>query len=132
MTKDRASRIGKIEWFDITTDNAEQQRDFYSSVVGWQPTDISMGDYNDFCMQTSDGTTVAGICHARGSNANMPAQWVVYLNVDDIEASVAKVKPLGGEQLCEIRVVGGSGRFCLIRDPAGAVCALFEPSKSET
>ena len=29
---------------------ADGLRDFYKNVVGWTTMDISMGDYNDYCM----------------------------------------------------------------------------------
>ena len=37
----------------------------------------SMGTHNDFNMlRPGSGKPVAGICHARGPNANLPAQWL--------------------------------------------------------
>ena len=69
---------------------------------------------------------MAGICHARGSNANLPAQWLMYVVVEDVEASARHCVELGGELLDGPRELGG-GRFCVIRDPAGAVCALYTP-----
>ena len=42
--------IGAITWMDITVPEADGLRDFYKNVVGWSTMDISMGDYNDYCM----------------------------------------------------------------------------------
>ena len=42
--------IGAITWMDITVPEADGLRDFYKNVVGWTTMDISMGDYNDYCM----------------------------------------------------------------------------------
>ncbi len=41
------NNVGKIGWIDLTTENAEEIRDFYSKVTGWKFNNISMGDYND-------------------------------------------------------------------------------------
>ena len=66
--------LGTIGWRDLTVENAVQIRDFYSDVVGWQHSPVAMGDYDDFNMLAGNGETVAGICHARGGNAGLPAQ----------------------------------------------------------
>jgi len=34
--------IGAIEWRDLTVEDAEQVRDFYADVVGWQTVGVSM------------------------------------------------------------------------------------------
>ena len=117
--------VGSISWFDLTVENADQVRDFYREVVGWDHAPVDMGDYSDYCMnRPDDGQTVAGICHARGANADIPPTWMMYITVADLDASLEKCLALGGQQLSEIR--SGGGRFVVIRDPAGAVAALFE------
>ena len=119
-------RPGRIGWQDLTVDNAEVVRDFYSEVVGWQTVPLDMGGYDDYVMLSPDGEAgVAGVCHARGVNANIPPQWLVYINVEDLDASVKSVLALGGEIVDGPREMG-EGRFCVIRDLAGAVCGLIE------
>ena len=68
---------------------------------------------------------IAGICHARGGNAEIPAQWLLYIEVADMDASVEKVKSMGGEVLVGPKKMGDAA-YCIIRDPAGASCALFQ------
>ena len=81
MSETSKPEVGAIGWADLTVENAEQVRDFYRVVVGWKVTELSMGDYNDYCMNTPTGRkTVAGVCHARGTNADLPPQW---LNLPD-------------------------------------------------
>lgn len=117
--------IGSIGWIDLTVPNADAVKDFYAEVVGWKPEGLSMGDYEDFNM-CMDGVPKTGICHKKGPNAHIPSQWMIYINVADVEASCASVKKLGGQCLTEIKVMKGYGKYCLIEDPAGAVCTLFE------
>lgn len=120
--------VGTIGWTDLTISNAEEIRDFYSKVVGWKPQPLSMGQYDDYVMNTPETeTSIAGICHARGVNAELPAQWLIYITVENIDESIASCKKLGGKILVESKNYGGMGMYCVIQDPAGAVCALFEP-----
>ena len=123
--------VGSIGWVDLTVENATKTKDFYRDVVGWTVTDVDMNGYNDYCMnEPQTGKTVAGICHARGPNAELPAAWLVYLTVEDLDKSVARCVELGGEMIIQPKSYGGEGRYCVIRDPAGAAAALFEPAKS--
>lgn len=118
---------GKITWFDLTVPNADEIKDFYSKVVGWKSEPVSMGDYNDFNMQINkENETVAGICHARGGNSDLPPQWMIYINVADIEKSAQECTSNGGELLTEIKSMPGYGKYAAIKDPAGAVAMLFE------
>lgn len=119
------SDVGKIGWFDLTVPNADEVKDFYAKVVGWNPDPVSMGDYNDYNM-TKDGTPITGVCHKRGTNEKLPSQWLIYIYVEDLEKSLNECLQNGGEKVDEIKDMGEMGKFCVIKDPAGAVCALFE------
>jgi predicted enzyme related to lactoylglutathione lyase len=118
------ARPGTVTWQDLTVEVAERVRDFYASVVGWAPEPITMGGYSDFVMKA--GTSeVAGICHARDANVGLPPVWLIYITVEDLDHSVSECLRLGGAIVSPPRSYGG-GRFCVIKDPAGAVCALCE------
>lgn len=118
-------------WVDLTVEHADQVRDFYREVVGWTSTDMDMGGYHDYCMnQPEDGKTVAGVCHARGANAALPPQWLVYVIVEDLDSSVARCQEHGGAVILPPREYGGAGRYAVLRDPAGAAFAVFEPDNA--
>ena len=84
------------------------------------------GRGHDSTVRPGSGECVAGICHARGSNAELPPQWLMYVTVEDVDRSAARCTELGGQVLVGPKPLAG-GRFCVIRDPAGAVCALYRP-----
>lgn len=117
--------VRSIVWFDLTVPNAEAVRDFYAEVVGWEPADHDMGDYNDYDMKHPDtGETVSGVCHAMGMNAEIPPQWMLYITVPDLTASMEAVVRMGGKVIIPPR--SDTVRLCIIQDPAGAMCALME------
>ncbi len=119
--------VGKIGWIDITVDDAGGLRDFYAKVVGWKPEDVSMGEYSDFNMtMPGSGEPAAGICHARGGNAELPSCWLIYIVVDDAAESAGICADNGGKVLVQPKSMGG-GSFCVIEDPSGAVAALYQP-----
>ena len=116
--------IGSIGWIDMTADDAPAIRDFYRDVVGWNSVDVDMGEYSDFMMTQSAGEPAAGICHARSVNADLPPAWLIYIVVADLDHSMERCVAGGGEVLVQAKPMGDA-RYCVIRDPAGAVCALF-------
>jgi uncharacterized protein len=118
------SKIGEIVWRDLTVPNAAEVKDFYTRVVGWKAEDHPMGDYADYnIMPPESDEGITGICHARGSNASVPAQWLMYVQVDDVNAAAERCREAGGSVVDGPRKMGGQD-FCVIKDPAGAVLAL--------
>jgi predicted enzyme related to lactoylglutathione lyase len=127
MCNDGKLRIGTVGWRDLTVENAEEVRDFYKSVIGWESSDVEMDGYSDFSMILPEsGEAIAGVCHARGPNRDIPPQWLLYFVVEDVDRSAATCESLGGRILVGPKGIG-DGRFCVIEDPAGAVCALYNP-----
>jgi predicted enzyme related to lactoylglutathione lyase len=119
--------VGTIGWIDLAVPDAAAVRDFYKAVVGWETSEVPMGEYADYCVHPPGAAAVAGVCHARGDNANLPAAWLIYVTVADLDASLAACRQRGGEVLGPPRDLGDYGRVAVIRDPAGAACALIQP-----
>ena len=118
--------IGSMVWIDLTVPDAEGVRDFYAEVVGWTASEVDMGGYSDYSMNTpGSGTTITGVCHAQGVNREMPPVWMPYFTVADLDASLVKCAENGGVVVVPARSLG-EGRFCVVKDPAGAMAALYE------
>ena len=123
--------MSRIVWVDLTVEDAAPIRDFYAGVMGWEPEAVEIDGYSDFNMvdpETAEPT--AGVCHARGENASIPPVWMVYFVVEDLDAALAHCTGNGGEIISGPRAAGGS-RLAIIRDPAGAPCALVEPGDGD-
>lgn len=125
-------KIGTVGWMDLTIDDADTVSKFYNEVVGWDIQSFDMGGYNDYCMNDPEtGETLAGVCHARGANANLPPQWLVYVGVEDLDKSLEAVTANGSKVLGDRRSDGKGGHYCLIQDPAGAHMMLWEQGTKE-
>lgn len=120
------SKVGSMAWLDLSVNNADEVKSFYQDVIGWNVEDVAMGEYNDYVMlEPISGDAVAGVCHAQGPNTDLPAAWLPYFLVEDIEASVLAVQNNGGSLVTEIKSMG-SDKYVMIKDPAGAVCAIYQ------
>jgi predicted enzyme related to lactoylglutathione lyase len=124
---DKKAIVGSFEWADLTVDNTDDIRDFYSDVIGFSFSEVPMGDYNDYCMNSpTDEQTKVGICHARGQNSGIPPVWMIYFIVEDLNASIIAVEQGGGQIISDIKGNDKNGMYCFIKDPSGAACALFQ------
>lgn len=119
-------KMGHIMWHDLTVPDATGVSEFYKNVVGWDIEALSMGDYNDYCMKAADGEVVTGVCHAKGSNAYIPPQWIMYVVVPNLDEALAQCTASGGKIIGDKRKMGKENTYCLIQDPAGAYMMLYE------
>lgn len=140
-----SNSVGRIVWHDLTVADAPRLREFYEKVMGWSNMPIAMkdsrGDYTDFVMLAPEGSEppvvppetppmmargVCGVCHARGQNAGIPAQWILYVEVASVRASIAAAESLGGKVVCPMREMGPNV-YCILQDPAGASIGIIGP-----
>jgi uncharacterized protein len=129
-----SSHIGHVVHIDLTVENADEIREFYAQVCGWETHAVSMGDYDDYMMlgkgtrpvpPPEQAASVAGICHAKGGNATMPSQWLIYIAVANLDASLEACERLGGKIRTKTKSYGDD-RYCAIEDPSGAVIGLYQ------
>jgi uncharacterized protein len=126
---DAPAPIGRIAWLDLTVPDASATRDFYRRVVGWSAQNVEMEDggehYADYTMHGDDGSPAAGVCHARGGNADLPPVWMLYLPVGDLAESLRRVQAEGGRVLKAVQGSDGAYMYAAIQDPVGAYLALM-------
>jgi predicted enzyme related to lactoylglutathione lyase len=123
--------IGSIVSADLTVPNAAELKDFYAQVIGWIPQELKMDEkqtYVDYLMKDADGNWAGGVCHDQGVNADIPPQWIVYINVKDIKDSVEKCKQLGGKIIKEVFDANNNYTYAMLQDPTGAIIAVTHVS----
>lgn len=100
-------KIGQFCWTDLTLDQPETVKEFYKELFGWTEFPVKMLDgeeeYHDYAMSVDEKTPGGGICHNRGTNQGMPAQWITYFNVKDIAQSIKLCIEKGGSVIKENR-----------------------------
>ncbi|MGE5126399.1 MAG: VOC family protein [Betaproteobacteria bacterium] len=129
MAEGTGPKAGTIAWHDLTASDAGKLGEFYAAVVGWRAEPVDMHGYADYNMLApATGEPVAGVCHARGPNAGLPAQWLIYVLVESLEASLRACVERGGRIVDGPRGMGEQV-FAVIRDPAGAHLALIGPPR---
>lgn len=125
-----SKKVGRIYWLDLTVPDASATRDFYQQVIGWAVQDVPMKDgdvnYVDYNLLGEAGNPIAGICHARGANADLPPVWMIYLPVGDLADSLRRVEEEGGKILKAVSDDDGTYAYAAIEDPVGVYFALIQ------
>ena len=114
---------GRVAWFDITTTDLARSRDFYGKLFEWQFT--ALPGTNRAAEIVSGGTPIGTIRVAEGPISAFDG--VVYIQVDDIQASCKKAKELGGTipPGFPFNLPDGIGAIAVVVDPAGHPIGLY-------
>jgi predicted enzyme related to lactoylglutathione lyase len=115
---------GKLVHFELLTKDAARAKRFYSSVFGWKFKDSEIPGVEYYLI---DGIEPGG-----GLNPQQDAPGpVVYFDTDDIDASIKKVRDLGGKA-DEKMAIQGMGWFAGCVDTEGNKISLFQSDPSVT
>jgi predicted enzyme related to lactoylglutathione lyase len=114
--------VGQIIHVELPSDDLERATSFYSQLFGWDLQQLpEMPDYALFQDRAGESGGAIGL---RGQTA--PERLRIYVEVEALEAAVAKVIELGGSIAVEITDVPGQGRYAAIVDPEGNEIGLWE------
>ncbi len=115
---------GAFSWSELMTPDPAAAADFYGRLFGWttQVMDLGTGAYTVVkCGETS----VGGIMGMPADAGAMPPAWGCYVTVDDVDATAARCRELGGTVLMPPTDIPTVGRFAVLRDPQGAVISVI-------
>lgn len=118
---------GAFHWNELNTHDPEAAMAFYAATVGWSFEPMPMDGFV-YHVAMHEGRAVAGIFGLSGPEfADMPAHWLAYLAVDDVDARVAAAEKAGATILKPGFDVPNVGRIAIVQDPTGAVMGWITP-----
>jgi hypothetical protein len=119
---------GSVNWSELNTRDPEAAKAFYGSVFGWKLEEQEFEGTGSYTVISMGGDAFGGILDiTERVPAEVPAHWLVYFTVDDVEATVAKSTDTGGEVMFGPMVIGEVGTLAVLKDPFGAVFAVMQP-----
>jgi predicted enzyme related to lactoylglutathione lyase len=118
---------GTFCWHELGTRDVAGAKQFYTEVLGWTYQDVPMGEMGTYTLIQIDGQDIAGMYEMKGPHfEGIPPHYLSYVATADVDASAAKAKEHGGEVMQPPMDVPGVGRMAVLKDPRGAVFALFQ------
>jgi predicted enzyme related to lactoylglutathione lyase len=123
----------KFIWNELVTPDQEVSGEFFSKLFGWERHVVHVGTHGAYTLFQEDGKDVAGMMNpATDYSRSRPPFWAGYIEVDDIDAYVAKVEELGGTIIAPPEDIPNVGRVCMISDPEGAPVCLMTSAKPQS
>ncbi|MBR0797609.1 VOC family protein [Bradyrhizobium jicamae] len=125
MQNDGASFV----WYELLTTDAAAARTFYGSVLGWDSRDVSTPAFS-YNLFMSGGLPRSGLMELpeEGRRQGAMPRWVGYVGVADIDATVGRIRELGGAVY--VPPTGTNiGRISIVADPQGATFGLVNDLK---
>jgi predicted enzyme related to lactoylglutathione lyase len=119
---------GTLCWADLSTPDPQRGSEFYSGLFGWHifadPKDTS-----GYLHIKNGEHFIGGVPPALHRQVGMPAHWMAYFQVDDVDATAAKAKELGANLYLAPMTMEGVGRMAVVADPQGAVFSIFKSAR---
>ncbi len=106
--------------FEIMGGKGNQLEDFYRELFDWK-----IDSNNPMKYGMVDTGSPGGINGGVGGNQDGKNRVSVYIQVDDLDATLAKAEKLGGKTILPPRQVPGGPRLAMFADPAGNITGLL-------
>ncbi|MDO0917128.1 VOC family protein [Streptomyces sp. DT2A-34] len=112
---------GSLGWVELLTREPERAVDFYTTVFGW-----SVNASEHYTQWGIDGADFGGMVTMDDKFPHeVPAHWLPYFAVDDVDTTAADAAQAGGTALMEPTSVPDGPRIAVLRDPQGAMFGVY-------
>ncbi|HEY6827077.1 MAG TPA: VOC family protein [Gemmatimonadaceae bacterium] len=126
-TATATSTKGRFVWHELLTKDPVAAQDFYTKVIGWGTQKFEGSPGGDYTMWMDGQTPVGGVMTLPADAAAMgaPPSWLAYVEVPDVDDTIALAEKLGGKVLVPVQDIPDVGRFAVLQDPQGGVFAIL-------
>ena len=108
-------------WNELMTRDPAAATAFYGALLGWTYDTMATESGADYWVARLGDRPVAGIIDMNGPDfTHLPPHWFSYIEVDDVNARVAKAETAGAKILRPPFEVPDVGRIAILEDPTGA------------
>lgn len=115
---------GTLVWNELNTRDLDGAARFYGEVFGYGFEDLPDVPFGYKMFKVGE-RTVGGMLQMTDEwGPEVPPHWMAYLQHDDVDAGLERVRELGGEVMFE-PVDSPYGRFSVVRDPQGGTFTLI-------
>jgi len=111
--------------FELNTDDVAAAKKFYGKIFDWTFEDMPAMGYT---MLKTGPDSGGGI--QKKPMPEAPTQWLCYVEVDSVKATIAKAKKAGAQVVLDYQSIGAMGAIGIFVDPSGAGLGVWEKAKA--
>jgi predicted enzyme related to lactoylglutathione lyase len=113
----------RFDWHELETRDCARAARFYQAFCGWTIADAIAASPRERHLCSRDGRPIAAITISQAP-PQVPAFWLPFLAVADLDDAVGRARALGAHVLREPAASPGAGRAAVAVDPRGAAFGL--------
>ena len=106
---------GMFCWNELMTRDSTGAGKFYTELLGWNAADSGMPGMKYTLLKAGDKDAGGMMDMPPDVPKEVPAHWMAYIAVDDVDAVTSKTKELGGNVLHGPQDIPTVGRFSIIQ-----------------
>jgi hypothetical protein len=119
------SENNAVLWSELATRDTAKAAEFYKGLLGWETEGHSVTP--TYIVFSVGGAGRGGLLPMDENWGSIPSHWGIYFMVADCDATVLKVKALGGTVRHGPFDAPGVGRLAMFADPQGAGFSVLQP-----
>lgn len=120
---------GSIVWHELMTTDVNGAKRFYSRLFGWDANDTEMMPGFKYTMLKHASKDFGGLMAITPEWGDVKPHWMHYVAVADVDDAAAQAESLGGQVSVPPHDIP-VGRFAILKDPAGAVFAVYKSNNA--
>jgi predicted enzyme related to lactoylglutathione lyase len=118
-----------LTWSEVATRQPDKVGAFYTKLFNWKTETMPMPN-GEYTMFAAGAGPMAGMWTIAPEMGPIPAHWMPYFQVADVDAAFAKATSLGAQPLMPpTDIPNDIGRFATLHDPQGAVFSIYKSKR---
>lgn len=118
---------GSIHWTELHSTNLDADLAWLKSTLGVKVETMPMDGGGTYYILNGDNGPLGGAM--AGMNPNAPAYWLTWVEVDNADDALDRVKRHGGTAMTPVMEMPNIGRMAVVADPTGGVFGVITPPK---
>lgn len=118
---------GAIHWTELMSTNLDADLAWLRATLGVTTQEMPIDGGGTYYILNGESGPFGGAMQSM--HAEAPAHWLTWVEVDDADAALERVKRHGGAAMTPVMDMKDIGRMAVVADPTGGVFGVITPAK---
>jgi hypothetical protein len=117
--------VGHVHWTELQSKDIDADRAWLEAAFGFETARMP-AEGMEYYLLNAGGQPRGGLC--RAYNADVAGTWLNWVEVDDADAAVERIRAAGGQSITDPSDYPDVGRLAIVADPDGATFGVMKPA----